>query len=549
MPFSFIDIEEKKSRVISFLFVFIILFYFLTAFLILFVVENYALRSEISFKYFFWPPLNHIAVIFLIALLVGFCHWTISTSNLIDKMSLVIGAEPLDAKDAYHQVFKNIVEEVSVAIGGTRLEPLVIPSAGMNAFALQDFNKRACIGVTEGLLARLSRSQLEAVVAHEAGHIKSGDCLSTTVICSLSEIYETILMKMNSGFRGLRGRGAGLAGLVYLVIGFMNFMSKLMRAFISRQREYRADALSVRLTRDPLSLAEALELISSRWRGEGLPEARMESIFIVNPKMNSLDDASGFISDVFSTHPPIDERIAILADMAHLTHEQIEERLKNFKRVSPVVSPETKSAEGIFSTHGRWSIFLNDAWCGPFSLEELMKIEAVKPDTWVTPEGHAVTKHAYEEGALIEMFKERGEKNDFDCPHCRAPLIEMSYEGAPFWRCSCCEGSFVGQDKISRILIRADKVFSDETLRLAGVVMKEKEKFNLGITRTKMNNAWILDCPKCRSKMRRQFFVYSYPIEIDRCASCDSIWFDKQELEILQYLYENKEEFFDGKGF
>lgn len=549
MPFSFIDIEEKKSRIISFLFVFIILFYFLTAFLILFVVENYAIRSELSLKYFFFPPLSHIVFIFMIALLAGFFHWTVSTSNLIDKISSEIGAVPLDAKDTYHQVFKNIVEEVSVATGGMPLEPLIISSASMNAFAIQDFNKRACIGVTEGLLARLSRSQLEAVVGHEAGHIKSGDCLLTTVVCSLSEIYETMLSKMNSGFRGLRGRGAGLAGLVYLVVGFMNFMSKLMRAFISRQREYRADAVSVRLTRDPLSLAEALELISSRWRGEGVPEARMESIFIVNPRMHSLDDAKGFISNIFSTHPPIEERIAILADMAHLNKEQIGERLKNFKRVSPVVSQETECFQETSSTPARWSVFLNNVWCGPFSLEELMKMENFKPDSWITSEGQTVTKHAYEEGALIEMFRKRLVTGGFDCPHCRVPLGEMSYEGAPFWKCSYCEGSFVRHDNIRRILIRTDKVLSDETLRLADVIMKEKEKFGLKVARAKMNDAWILDCPKCRSKMRRQFFVYSYPVEIDRCVSCDFIWFDKQELDILQYLYENKEELFDGKAF
>ena len=549
MPFSFIEIEQQKSRVIAFLFVFIILFYFLTAFLILLIFENYFFRYGSQGQGFILPSYQHILTVFLLASFAAILHWTISTSNLIEKMSLAVGAESLDVKDTYHQYLKNIVEEVSVAIGGRPLEPLVIPSASMNAFALEDFNKRAVIGVTEGLLARLNRSQLEAVVGHEAGHIVSGDCLSTTVACSLSEIYETLLSKIQIGLKDSRGRGTGPLIFIYLVVGVMNFMSKLLRAFISRQREYRADALSVRLTRDPLSLAEALTLISTKWRGEGMPHAKMESIFIVNPTSSPLDESHGFFSDVFSTHPPVQSRVSILADMAHLDEETIEENLKNFQRVSPVAAAE-EDVQPSPLLPSRWFAFLNETWAGPFALGELKTNENFKPDTWVRAEDQTATKHAYEEEGLIDFFRaQEGNTGELDCPHCRTPLKEISYEGVPLVKCSYCEGIFVEEDKITRLFIRTDKSFSDETKRLAEVAMKEKDALVAGQRKMNLGNTLILDCPKCHQKMRRQFFVYSYPVEIDRCISCDGIWFDRQELEILQYIYEHKEKFFDGESF
>ncbi len=549
MPFSFIDIEQEKSRIIGLLFVFIVFFYFLTAFLVLLVLDNTVLApyaAERSFGLFF-PPMSHILAAIVIAFLAGYIHWTVSTSNLIEKMSLTIGAAPVDTKDTYHQYLKNIIDEVSVAIGGRPLEALVISSASMNAFALEDFQGRAVIGVTEGLLSRLSRAQIEAVVGHEAGHIISGDCLSTTVTCALAEIYEASLSKIGSGLRGSRGKSGGLLVLLFLVIGFMSFLSKLIRYFISRQREYRADAIGVRLTRDPLSLAEALKLISTGWRGEGAPEARLQSIFIVNPAFDSLDESEGQFADMFSTHPPISKRIAVLTNMAHVDDKTLEDNLKNFKRVSPVATAEV--LEDSEAVAPKWFVFIGQEWSGPFGLEDLMKVKDFKPDAWVRQESETTVRHAFEEEALLQLFKKEGKEAGFNCPHCKTPLQELSYEGVPVKKCSFCGGVFAEQSKISRILIRRDKSFPEDTVRLAEVVIKEKEKFASGATRMKLNNPWILDCPACGRKMRRQFFVYSYPVEIDRCIYCEGAWFDRQELEILQYLYEHREQFFEGGGF
>lgn len=543
MSFSFIDIEEKKSKVIALIFFCLIFFYFLTAYLLLLAAENTFLFSfEEGRTAFILPPLSHILIALLVAFSLGLLHWSISTGNLIEKISLSAGAFPVDSKDTYHQYFKNIVDEVSVATGGRRIEAMVIPSSGLNAFSLQDFNGRAVVGITEGLLARLNRSQIEAVVGHEAAHIVNGDSLVATVTTSLSELYEDGLMRLKGTLRNTRGRGGLFLLLVFIIVAIMGFLSRLLRFFISRQREYRADAVAVRLTRNPLSLAEGLKMISTHWRGSGAQGEKLESIFIVNPNYDSLDESEGLISDLFSTHPPVKQRINILLDMAHLDEKTLEENLENFKRVSPVAVSEFKPEYD--GTPRKWFIFTDKDWQGPFSLEELSKIQDLRPDQWIRPEGMDAVIPAYEDLQVRRLFagdKKEEKEAGIDCPYCKVPLEEINYEGAPILKCHYCQGVLAEQDKISRILIREDKNFSEETMRLAKSIIASKDRFRLKDSGSK--SVLVINCPKCKRPMRRQFFVYSYPVEVDRCIYCPNTWFDKQELELLQYIYEHKESF------
>lgn len=547
MPFSFIEIEESKSRVILLLFLCVVIFYFFTAYLVLFVLENslffYFNESE-KFTPFF-PPLNHTLVTLSVTFVIGLFHWALSTSRLIEKMSLVIGAMPVDDKDTYHQYFKNIVDEVSVAIGGRHIEAMVIRSSGVNAFSLVDFDRRAVIGVTEGLLSRLSRPQIEAVVAHETGHIASGDSLTTTITSCLSEIYEETIYKIKAGLRETSGRGTLWLILIFVVLSFMHFLSGMLRCFLSREREYRTDAIAVRLTRNPLSLAEALKLISKNWHGCGTEGEKLESIFIVNPKFNKLDEEETAIANLFSTHPPIKKRIEVLLNMAHLDEKTLEENLKNFTRVSPVAKVEFKP--DTYPTESkRWLIFSDNGWIGPFSLSELTKLEGLRPDQWVKLEGRNKLMAAYEDKDLHRLFLKDEETKECLCPNCQTSLSQINYEGVPILKCYYCEGVFVENDRISRILIRKDYVPSDEIKRLTEVIIDSKKKIRL--EKVDPKSVWVINCPNCKRQMRRQFFVYSYPIEIDRCIGCGGVWFDKQELEILQHIYENYDKFLYAEG-
>jgi heat shock protein HtpX len=541
MSFSFIDIEEKKSKVILLLFISIILLYFLTAYVLLFLFENLLFPSLCLFGCRAFPPVSHAFAAFLVALVLGAGHATMSVSGMVPKIARVAGARELDEKDTYHRLFRNIVEEVGVALGGKKIEPMVIPSSSMNAFALQDFKGRSVIGVTEGLLARLNRSQIEAVVAHEAGHIANGDSLTSSVLCSLGEIYEETVSRTRRTLS--RSRGGVLMLSVYLWLTLMHVLNKLMRSFVSREREYRSDVVAVRLTRNPLALAEALMLIARGWKGEGDSGEYLQSIFIMNPRFDSLDERQGPLSWLFSTHPPVSKRVALLLSMAHLDEKALEENLRSFKRVSPV-------AQALFAADEQqapkqWRIYLNNVWQGPFGAEALAGRTDILPEQWVQVEGEHTVKPAYEDSDLKALFWKTDESSGTGlCPQCRVPLGHYQYEGAPVLQCRYCSGVFARGETVSRILVRRDYTPSEDVIRLSELVLKSKEKMFVAQKGADPKSAWVLACPQCGRPMLRQFFVYSYPVEVDRCASCSATWFEKDELEVLQYLYEHKEKLY-----
>lgn len=535
MPFSFTEIEKEKSLVIGFAFIFITVVYFLTAYLLLLVTENWFF--PITKTGFIFPSFNHTIIVLLAAIFIAIMHWFSSTNNIISRMSREIGAGPLDQQDIYHQYFKNIVEEVSVATGGRKIEPMIIRSASLNAFALADFSGREVIGITEGLLSCLNRAQIEAVVGHEAAHIASGDCLPTTILCSLGEIYEASLSRLNSSFRNTSGKGGAFVLIIFLILFLTGLISKMLRCFLSREREFRADAAAVRLTRNPLALAEALKLISQKWRGQGTQGENIQSIFIVNPQFDQLDEREGSFADLFSTHPPVKKRVSILLSLAHLDDKALELNLMNFNRVSPVAKPEFIQTS--VSVPEKWSVLKEGKWAGPFSFNELKVLKGLFPTQWIRPEGQGQVEMICDRPELKELFSQStGDRNGFSCPICKTVLSEVNYEGCVILKCSYCAGVFIENDKISRVLIRHDYLPSEEVIRMANLAIKSKNEF--WRKNFEQKSVWSRDCPKCKSKMHQQFYNYSYPVEVDCCINCLATWFDKDELEILQYIYENR---------
>ena len=254
MPYSFTKIEEDKTKTISFVFFFLIFVYFAAFWLIAVLSVNFFnyQASPRAFTFHFTVlKFSQTLIIFGFAFIIGFVHWNWTTANLIVKILGVLKAEKLNPKDRYHQMFQNIVDEVSVATGGKKMEAVVIPTMAMNAFALADFSGQAVIGLTEGMLARLTRAQIEAVVGHEAAHIVSGDCLATTITTSLFELFSGVLRGFEAVFRGggrqggyssMRVSARGGAGvivflmLIYMLLSVTKMLSQLVRLFISRQR-------------------------------------------------------------------------------------------------------------------------------------------------------------------------------------------------------------------------------------------------------------------------------------------------------------------------
>ncbi|MBU4305517.1 MAG: M48 family metalloprotease [Candidatus Omnitrophica bacterium] len=550
MGFSFIEIEEQKSRLIFLLFLFLMLFYFIVAWLLI-IPFNLVFFSRISGV--FLPTLKQMLIAFILAVIAGAAHWSISVNGVVARALASIGARPVDEKDIFHVKFKNIVEEASVAAGGRRVEPWVIPVSALNAFALSDFSGRAVIGVTEGLLAKLNRSQLEAVIGHEFGHILSGDSIMTTITSSLFGIYSSLMDGIRRIFesgrhtRFSRSRGGGgvyiFLVLVYLILAVTKFMSKLLNMFISRQREYRADAIAVRLTRNPLALAEALHLISRGWRGAYLSSEHLASIFIVNPVHNNLDESESFFSDIFSTHPPIKKRIAIAVDMAHINVKNMEDELKQKSVPAERMSSTIQEVEQ--PEEDRWfAVDSQGQWQGPFAFGQMAAMPWITAETWVHKEFDSKVQYAWQNDDIRGLLQGNGAQHGrYSCPRCNFALKDVLYEGVPLWHCSGCAGNLVERSKIMRILTRRQQGFSAEVEQM-GKVIKTTVKHSQISTKAggSFGSAQLFNCPLCRRPMRRQFYNFDYLVEIDLCLYCDIIWFDKNELEVLQFLYEQHDE-------
>jgi heat shock protein HtpX len=264
MPFTFIDIETRQSRKIILLFLTLVIFYFI-GFVLIYSASALNIFIESWWRGHLWhkthgilPTMEATLILLVTAFIAALVHWIFSIRKMIERILSIIGAKPIDPEDRYHLLFKNIVDEVSVATGGIRIEPFVVSSRYLNAFAISDFHGRSIIGISEGMLIKMNRRQLEGIVAHEAGHLVWKDSLLATVSCSMAAVYAGLLRTIFSNQERVR-LPASLP--VMIAIFLMRVLTLFLNTWISRERELRADATAVRLTRDPLGLAEPLYLI------------------------------------------------------------------------------------------------------------------------------------------------------------------------------------------------------------------------------------------------------------------------------------------------
>ena len=226
-----------------------------------------------------------------------------------------------DAADPAERRLVNVTEEMAIA-AGLPVPHLYVLSGeqGINAFAAGYTPGHAVVAVTRGALDRLSRDELQGVLAHELSHVLNADTRvdlrlmaavgGLTVLALLGRLI--LRGTSSSRSRDSRGRGAALlVGLAFLLAGaFGALCGKLVRYAVARQREWLADASAVQFTRNPDGLAGALRKIAaegSALRSPHAPEAA--HIFFASA-------ATGFLAGLFSTHPPIEERIRRLAPHA-----------------------------------------------------------------------------------------------------------------------------------------------------------------------------------------------------------------------------------------
>ena len=224
---------------------------------------------------------------------------------------LVSGA----TKDLDERRYLNVVQEMALASGLP--VPLCFVIDGdetINAFAAGNSPQDAAVGVTRGALRNLTRDELQGVIAHEFSHIGNGDMkLNLRIIGTVAGLtalaqlgYILIRIGLNSG-SGRKNNALPLAlvGLVVVLVGLGGvFFARVIQASVSRQREYLADASAVQFTRNPLGLASALRKVaglSGAQRAASSAELEAQHMFFAG--------SAGFLESLFSSHPPINERI------------------------------------------------------------------------------------------------------------------------------------------------------------------------------------------------------------------------------------------------
>ncbi|OGC39093.1 hypothetical protein A2Y85_04430, partial [candidate division WOR-3 bacterium RBG_13_43_14] len=545
----FWDIEIEKKNRIYLLFIVLLIIYFTPVYLAWSVIKMfYHLRTyeHTPRSDFYWFGIDTVIVLIL-AVGLTVLHWYLSNRNVVNRVIRLLSARIPDRADHYHIVFANIVDEIAAAAGGIQVEPYVIPTGALNAFAISDIQGRNVIGVTEGLLSRLQRAELQSVVAHEIAHIASNDCLLTTITCALFNIHSEALKQINASaqkreirYNPLTGEdmpsSAAAVTLMTLPVLFFVFITDslalLLNMFINREKEYRADAAAVRYSRDPLSLARALFKISTHWRGAGYSGENLAPIFILNPQYRRLEEQENIIATLFSTHPPVIRRLQILSNMGHTELEELFSLIgcsKGPKSENEIIYPEFK-------------FFAEKAgkWAGPFTVMQLQSLDYLEPDTKLKPADADNTILAGELAALSYYFEKREEparKIRWLCPDCRQWLIVYEYEGLQILYCPFCHGVLVSTAKLPRIIVRKEKGFTQAVQRYARLLIEQAKAKQPGF-KILINTLHPRHCPRCGKLMIHRFYSYAYHIEIDECRSCQVIWFDQDELEILQCLIE-----------
>jgi heat shock protein HtpX len=222
------------------------------------------------------------------------------------------------AKEAPVKQFKqlhNIVEELCLASGLPKPRVFVIDDSAINAFATGRNPEHAVVCVTTGCLTRLKRDQLQGVIAHELTHIRNYDVRTmtiATVLVGMAVLLSDMMFRMffygsfrNSGSKDSGGLMIAMIGISILLAILTPIIARMITFSISRKREFMADAGAVELTRYPEGLASALEVISKDTEKLEAANKATAHLYIANP----LKGQKLVMKSLFSTHPPINERI------------------------------------------------------------------------------------------------------------------------------------------------------------------------------------------------------------------------------------------------
>lgn len=229
---------------------------------------------------------------------------------------LATGSKPLDRVE--NKRVYNLLENLCISQGMTMPKLYIIDDDSLNAFASGIDQRSFSVSLSRGIINKLDDEELEGVIAHELSHIKNRDVrvLIITIIfvgifSFLAELAFRSLRFAGSGRKSRDSKGSGAIILVAIVVtAIAYFISLLLRFGISRRREYLADAGAADMTKKPYALANALRKVANDPAIEAVESRDVAQLFFDNPKPSTHKPASW--DNMFSTHPPIEKRIALL---------------------------------------------------------------------------------------------------------------------------------------------------------------------------------------------------------------------------------------------
>ncbi len=317
------DVARKNTRYLVVLFLLAILSLVVLTNLLVIVIFNHlnvnVASPEILNSRFDWNTIIMVSAGVTSIILFGSLYKVLSLSSGGARVAEMLDAELIieDSGDHNKQKILNVVEEMAIA-SGTPVPPVyLLNEDGINAFAAGYKASDAVIGITRGAIEKLSREQLQGVVAHEFSHIFNGDMrLNIRLIGILHgiTIIGTIgyyLLRSSSRSSHRRSKDNNGGGIVFLGLGLMvigyagTFFGNLIKSAVSRQREFLADASAVQFTRNPDGIAGALKRIGGNASGSLMENSHTAEI---SHALFS-QGISSYLEGLFATHPPLNERI------------------------------------------------------------------------------------------------------------------------------------------------------------------------------------------------------------------------------------------------
>lgn len=244
--------------------------------------------------------------------LIGGAIYALITYFAGARMAIAVnGARQIEKRD--NPRYYRIVENLAITDGLPMPKVYIMDDPALNAFATGRNPNNAIVCATSGILEALSDSELEGVMAHELGHVKNYDIrvsMLAFALVSVVSLMADVVLRI-TWFRGDDRENNSpvvmIAGLIAMIIA--PIAASMIQLAISRRREYLADATGALTTRNPEGLASALEKIKKTGSVTARANSSTSHLFFANPLKK------GSISGLFSTHPPIDERIKILHEM------------------------------------------------------------------------------------------------------------------------------------------------------------------------------------------------------------------------------------------